>query len=141
MASKVIEVYNLTPLSGIPGSAPVLPCLHLKHVQIGKKNVKLNFSRRLSATAKFDGQDGITVLKLDGKPLSYAETPALPVHSTDLTIAVWIKLLGIQGNRQLIYGDWPASQSFGLGIDPNGRLCSGAWSATGNVPVFAFCRR
>ncbi|XP_020610701.1 putative vitellogenin receptor isoform X2 [Orbicella faveolata] len=95
---------------------------------------------RLSATAKFDGQDGITVLKLDGKPLSYAETPALPVHSTDLTIAVWIKLLGIQGNRQLIYGDWPASQSFGLGIDPNGRLCSGAWSATGNVPVFAFCR-
>jgi len=95
----------------------------------------------LSATAKFDSQDGITVLKLDGNPLSYAETPALPVHSTDLTIAVWIKLEGLQGNHKLIYGDWPAIWSFAMGVDVNGKLCSSAWSATGQVSIFRVCRR
>lgn len=105
------------------------------------ENVYLDFSCSLSGTAKFDSQDGITVLKLDGNPLSYAETPALPVHSTDLTIAVWIKLGQLYGNSRVIYGDWPASPSFALGIHPSGKLCSAALSATGDVPVFSFCRR
>lgn len=107
-----------------------------------KKKGELDFFCSLSAAAEFVSQDGIKVLKLDGKASSYAETPALPVHSTDLTIALWIKLWGIQGNRrELIYGDWPASPSFAMGVDPSGKLCSAAWSATGNVSVFAFCRR
>ena len=37
--------------------------------------------------------------------------------------------------------DWPITPSLGLGIDSNGRLCSAAWSATGNGPVFSFCPR
>ncbi|XP_078344938.1 uncharacterized protein LOC144630446 [Oculina patagonica] len=93
----------------------------------------------LRGTAKFDTQDGITVLYLDGNPLTYAETPAIPIHSTDLTIAMWIKLVAVPTTYQPIYGDWSVSPSFRLAIKFNGYLCAHAKMATDGNNVFREC--
>lgn len=77
----------------------------------------------LRGAAKFDEQDGETVLYLDGSPGTYAETPALPFQQTDLTIAVWIKRFPSPNRRQMIYGDWSPPFQFRFDVMTDGRLC------------------
>ncbi|XP_068720078.1 uncharacterized protein [Montipora capricornis] len=66
----------------------------------------------LRGAAMFIQQDGQTVLFLNGSPGTFAETPAFPIRSKNLTIAVWIKLL--TRSNQPVYGDWSAPFSFRL---------------------------
>ena len=84
---------------------------------------KIIFVSSLRGAAKFDKQDGLTVLYLDGTPGTYAETPALPFHQTDLTIAVWIKRFPSPNERQMIYGDWSQPHQFRFDVMTDGRLC------------------
>ncbi|XP_078345545.1 uncharacterized protein LOC144631045 [Oculina patagonica] len=93
----------------------------------------------LSGNAKFDEQDGITALYLDGNPLTYAETPAIPIHSTDLTIAAWIKLMSLPTIHMTIYGDWPDIPSFRLAITPKPKLCFQAIRANNDEDIFPRC--
>ena len=83
----------------------------------------LSLSCSLHGAARYEQQDGRTVLYLDGSRGTYAETPAIPIHTTNLTIAVWIKLMQYSG-VQTIYGDWSSPHSFRFCIETNGRLCS-----------------
>ena len=76
----------------------------------------------LQGAAKFVVQNGKTVLYLDGTQGTYAETSAIPFQQTDLTIAVWIKLVSPLSKRQEIYADWSSPWQFRLGIQPDGRL-------------------
>ena len=84
---------------------------------------KIIFVSRLRGATKFDKQDGLTVLYLDGTPGTYAETPALPFQQTDLTIAVWIKRFPSPSQRQMIYGDWSQPHQFRFDVMTDGRLC------------------
>ncbi|KAL9989001.1 hypothetical protein ACROYT_G003504 [Oculina patagonica] len=93
----------------------------------------------LSGTAKFDEQNGLTVLYLDGNPLTYAETPAIPIHNTDLTIAAWIKLMSLPTIHIPIYGDWSVTPSFRIAITPPGKLCVQAIRAVNDGDVFPRC--
>ena len=77
----------------------------------------------LHGAAKFVEKDGRTVLYLDGTQGTYAETPDIKFQQTDLTIAVWIKLVSPLSSRQGIYADWSSPYQFLFGIDTNGRLC------------------
>lgn len=63
-----------------------------------------------------------TVLYLDGTQGTYAETSAIPFQQTDLTIAVWIKLVSPLTKRQEIYADWSNPWQFRFGILLDGRL-------------------
>ena len=63
----------------------------------------------------FTQQDDQTVLFLNGSPGTFAETPAFPTHSKNLTIAVWIKLM--THSNQPVYGDWSAPFSFRLYVE------------------------
>lgn len=84
---------------------------------------KIIFVSSLRGATKFDKQDGLTVLYLDGTPGTYAETPALPFQQTDLTIAVWIKRFPSPTQRQMIYGDWSQPHQFRFDVMTDGRLC------------------
>ena len=84
------------------------------------KNIVLVHSLR--GNAKFVVKNGKTVLYLDGTPGTYAETSATPFHQTDVTIAVWIKLVSPVTRRQEIYADWSHPWQFRLGIERDGRL-------------------
>ena len=77
----------------------------------------------LHGAAKFVEKNGRTVLYLDGTQGTYAETPDIKFQQTDLTIAVWIKLVSPLSSRQEIYADWSAPYQFLFGIDTDGRLC------------------
>ncbi|KAJ7360220.1 hypothetical protein OS493_016848, partial [Desmophyllum pertusum] len=95
----------------------------------------------LSGAAKFEEQDGITVLYLDGSPLTYAETPAIPIQSTDLTIAVWVKLMALHSTDQQIYGDWSFPHQFRIYVNEDGRLCADARRASGKPSdIFYHCK-
>ena len=63
----------------------------------------------------FTHQDGQAVLFLNGSPGTFAETPAFPVRSENLTISVWIKILA--HSHQPVYGDWSAPFSFRLFVE------------------------
>lgn len=76
----------------------------------------------LHGNAKFVVKNGKTVLYLDGTQGTYAETSAIPFQQTDLTIAVWIKLLSPLTKRQEIYADWSYPWQFRLGTQQDGRL-------------------
>lgn len=80
------------------------------------------FVHSLHGTAKFVVRNGKTVLYLDGTQGTYAETSAIPFQQTDLTIAVWIKLLSPLTKRQEIYADWSYPWQFRLGTQQDGRL-------------------
>lgn len=80
------------------------------------------FVHSLHGTAKFVVKNGKTVLYLDGTQGTYAETSAIPFQQTDLTIAVWIKLLSPLTKRQEIYADWSYPWQFRLGTQQDGRL-------------------
>ena len=82
----------------------------------------LILSCSLHGAAKYNQQDGRTVLFLDGSHGTYADTPAFPLHSINLTIAVWIKLM-VQSQQPPIYGDWSSPYSFRLYIKNGGSLC------------------
>lgn len=62
----------------------------------------------LRGSAGFVEQNNRLVLYLDGTGANFAETPAIPLRQTDLTISVWIKLVSplSQDSVQSIYGDW-----------------------------------
>lgn len=100
----------------------------------------------LRGAAKFEVQDGgVTVLYLNGSEMTYAETPALPIQNTDLTIAVWIKLVALS-NGIAIYSDWSKPHHFWFFIVPNeaedGRLCATARRAAGEpISIFSFCTK
>ena len=82
----------------------------------------LALSCSLHGAAKKFPQYGRTVLYLDGSRGTFAETPAIPIHRRNLTIAVWIKLMRYSGT-QTIYGDWSFPHSFRFFIERDGRLC------------------
>lgn len=81
------------------------------------------FDYSLHGAAKFVVKNGKTVLYLDGTKGTYAETSAIPFQQTDLTIAVWIKLVSPLSKRNEIYADWSSPHQFRLGINSAGRLC------------------
>ena len=83
----------------------------------------LILSCSLQGAARYEQQDGRTVLYLDGSSGTCAETPAITIHTTNLTIAVWIKLMQYSG-VQTIYGDWSFPYSFRFYNETDGRLCS-----------------
>jgi len=76
----------------------------------------------LRGAAKFMVKNGKTVLYLDGTRGTYAETSTVPFQQTDLTIAVWIKLVSPLTKEQEIYADWSNPWQFRFGIHPDGRL-------------------
>ena len=82
-----------------------------------------NFSFSLRGAARFEEQDGRTVLYLDGTPGTYAETPALPFQQTDLTIGLWIKRFPSPSKRQMFYGDWSSPHQFRFDVMTDNRLC------------------
>ena len=82
----------------------------------------LILSCSLRGAGRYEQQDGRTVLYLDSSSGTYAETPAITIHTTNLTIAVWIKLMQYSG-EQTIYGDWSSPHSFRFCIQTDGRLC------------------
>lgn len=84
------------------------------------KNIFLVHS--LHGAAKFVVKNSKTVLYLDGTQGTYAETSAIPFQQTDLTIAVWIKLVSPLTKRQEIYADWSNPWKFRFGILLDGRL-------------------
>ena len=84
---------------------------------------KIIFVSSLRGAAKFDKQDGLMVLYLDGTSGTYAETPALPFQQTDLTIAAWIKRFPSPSERQMIYSDWSQPHQFRFDVNTDGRLC------------------
>ena len=65
--------------------------------------------------------DGRTVLYLDGTSTTFAETPAVPIRQTDLTVAVWIKLVSLS-TKQIIYADWSVPHQFWFRVHQDGRL-------------------
>ena len=72
----------------------------------------------LRGAAKFLLQDGETVLYLSGSQGTFAETPAVPIYTENLTICVWFKSMADPANNQLpIYGDWSAPHSFRLMVE------------------------
>ena len=83
------------------------------------KPVDLCYS--LKGAATFVQQDGRTVLYLDGTSTTFAETKAVPIRQTDLTIAAWIKLLSLS-TRQIIYSDWSEPWQFWFRVHQDGRL-------------------
>lgn len=77
----------------------------------------------LKGAARFTEQDGRPVLYLDGTPGTFAETPALPIQQTDLSITVWIKRSPISTSRQMIYSDWSSPHQFRFDVMTDARLC------------------
>ncbi|XP_074621416.1 uncharacterized protein LOC141879947 isoform X2 [Acropora palmata] len=72
----------------------------------------------LRGAAKFLLQDGQTVLYLSGSQGTFAETPAVPIYTENLTICIWFKSMADPANNQLpIYGDWSAPHSFRLMVE------------------------
>ena len=94
---------------------------------------------RLKGSARYEKQDGRTVLYLDGSKGTFAETPSLPIHRTSLTIAVWIKMKS-SGAQYAVYGDWSYPWSFRLFIDPSGHFCADARKTVAKN-LFGFCTR
>lgn len=94
----------------------------------------------LSGSASYEeNHDGRTVLFLNGNNGAYAETPALPIHSTDLTVAVWIKLVKLKPYYQAIYADWlEPTKMFRFAIAPDGRLCAQTKRHGGHT-IFQYC--
>ena len=84
------------------------------------KNIVLVYSLR--GAAKFVVKNGKTVLYLDGTQGTFAETSAIPFQQTDVTIAVWIKLVSPLTKRQEFYADWSDPWQFRFGIQPDRRL-------------------
>ena len=83
----------------------------------------LFFSFSLHGAAIHNQQDGRTVLFLDGNDGTYADTPAFPLDSVNLTIAAWIKPMG-QWRLAPIYGDWSSPyHSFRFYAVGNSVLC------------------
>ena len=95
---------------------------------------------RLKGSARYEEQDGRTALYLDGSSGTFAETPSLPIHRTNLTIAVWIKMKTSGANEYTVYGDWSYPWSFRLFIDPRRRFCAQARNTAGKDIIW-FCTR
>lgn len=95
----------------------------------------------LSGAARFTVAEGnITAPYLDGSPLTYAVTPAIPILITGFTISVWIKLLKYPKSFQPIYGDWSSNASLALPGNEDGRLCTEAKrQAPATDNVFSTC--
>lgn len=92
-------------------------------------------SYSLRGAARYEQQGGRTVLYPDGSSGTYAETPAIPIHTTNLTIAAWIKLMQYSG-EQTIYGDWSSPHSFRFYIETDDRLCSQFRNDSGMDVIF-----
>ena len=56
------------------------------------------------------------MLYLNGSQGTFAETPAIPIHTESLTIAVWLKKITDSAN-QPIYGDWSSPHFFRLAVE------------------------
>ena len=93
----------------------------------------------LKGSARYEEQDGRTVLYLDGSSGTFAETPSLPIHRTSLTIAVWIKMKS-SGAQYAVYGDWSDPWSFRLYIDRSSHVCAQARNTAGK-DIIGFCTR
>ena len=88
------------------------------------KNVIFLFASSLQGAARFEDQDGRTVLYLDGTSGTYAETPAIPLQQTNLTMTAWIKRTPSPSSRQMIYGDWSSPHQFRFDVMTDDRLCT-----------------
>ena len=107
-----------------PGSRPRLCGPDYCNLIIEEKLIVLYCS--LHGAAKFVEQNGRTVLYLDGTRGTYAETPDVKFRQTDLTIAVWIKLVSPISRGRVIYADWSDPWQFRFitnYLTLDGRLC------------------
>ncbi|KAL9989353.1 hypothetical protein ACROYT_G003894 [Oculina patagonica] len=86
----------------------------------------------LHGAAKFVEKNGKKVLYLDGTQGTFAETSAIPFQQTDLTIAVWIKLVSPLSSSQEIYADWSSPHQFRFGLHSAGKLCVQARNQVSN---------
>ena len=93
----------------------------------------------LKGSARYEEQDGRTALYLDGTSGTFAETPSLPIHRTNLTIAVWIKMKS-SGAQYAVYGDWSYPWSFQLYINSSSHFCAQARNEAGKT-MMNFCTR
>ncbi|XP_068701132.1 uncharacterized protein [Montipora foliosa] len=91
----------------------------------------------LQGASKFEKQQGGRVLFLNGIYGTYAETPAVPIHTKDLSIALWVRLLSLS-YQQPIYGDWSAPHSFRLFVAQNGSSCFQVRDRSG-LDLYAVC--
>ena len=94
----------------------------------------------LNGSARYEEQDGRTALYLDGSTGTFAETPSLPIHRTNLTIAVWIKLKNAGAHEYTVYGDWSNPWSFRLFIDQSSYFCFQARKEY-DIDLLRFCTR
>ncbi|XP_067039821.1 uncharacterized protein [Acropora muricata] len=103
------------------------------HWKLDGKDKHINFR----GASKFDLQCGQRVLFLNGSPGTFAETPAVPIHSTDFTIGLWIRLIDFS-YQQPIFGDWSSPFSFRLFVKQNGSWCFQARDRSG-VDLYDNC--
>ena len=82
-------------------------------------NKPINLCHSLHGAATFEQHNGRIVLYLDGTSATFAETPAVPIRQTDLTIAIWVKLLSLS-TRQMIYTDWSEPHQFWFRVETDG---------------------
>ena len=94
----------------------------------------------LKGSARYEGQDGRTTLYTDGSSGTFAETPPLPIHRTNLTIAAWIKMKNSGANEYTVYGDWSNPWSFRLFINPSSHFCAQARNEY-DIDLLVWCTR
>ena len=94
----------------------------------------------LKGSARYEEQDGRTALYLDGSSGTFAETPSLPIHRTNLTIAAWIKMKNSGANEYTVYGDWSNPWSFRLFINQSSHFCAQARNEY-DIDLLLWCTR
>ena len=94
----------------------------------------------LKGSARYEKQDGRTALYLDGTSGTFAETPSLPIHRTNLTIAAWIKMKKSGANDYTVYGDWSNPWSFRLFISQSSHFCAQARNEY-DIDLLGLCTR
>ena len=95
---------------------------------------------RLKGSARYEEQDGRTTLYTDGSSGTFAETPPLPIHRTNLTIAAWIKMKNSEAKEYTVYGDWSNPWSFRLFINRSSHFCAQARNEY-DIDLLGMCTR
>ena len=95
---------------------------------------------RLKGSARYEEQDGRTTLYTDGSSGTFAETPSLPIHRTNLTIAAWIKMKNSEAKEYTVYGDWSNPWSFRLSINQSSHFCAQARNEN-HIDLLRLCTR
>ena len=94
----------------------------------------------LKGSARYEEQDGRTTLYTDGSSGTFAETPPLPIHRTNLTIAAWIKMKNSGAKEYTVYGDWSYPWSFRLSINQSSHFCAQARNEY-HIDLLRLCTR